>query len=168
MLRQTARCLENWRSHYHRLRVPRSIVLKRHVKREEMRHARDAARASAGSTSGGSGGAAVPDYNSIGSNAPVSYKYNRWFVNERHEFVATEAVVEDPDVVQQRRTALPEPTAEDTWKKPHSPFFEPLVPFIRVMDYPKDADVKYLKPTNIPRWKDFMARSKPMIPRTWY
>ena len=85
-----------------------------------------------------------------------------------NEFVHQTHVIEDPEVIMRRRTSLPEPTADDKWKKPMSPFFEPLKPFVDVKDFPKDPDVKQLKPATIPRWKDFMQRSSPMVPRTWY
>ena len=46
--------------------------------------------------------------------------------------------------------------------------FLPFEPFIKVVDYAKDPDAKNLKPINIPRWKSFMTRSTPTVPRTWY
>lgn len=148
MLRKTSLALENIRERYHRIHLPRRIALERFARNEEKK----AIKASAGK----------------GTTPEQPYKYNRWWVNNDHAFVHQYAVVEDPDVTRQKRTTLPTATAENIWKEPQSPFFLPFAPFIKVVDYPKDPDAKFLKPQNIPRWKDYMARSKPVVPRTWY
>jgi hypothetical protein len=98
----------------------------------------------------------------------VPYKYNRWWVSNNHEFVHQYAFVEDPEVTKQKRATLPAVTSENIWKEPQRSFFMPFAPFIKVVDYPKDPDAKLLKPINVPRWKDYMQRLKPVVPRTWY
>lgn len=152
MLRRTVVGLENFREHYHRVHLPRRIALQRHVAREDRK--RTSAVAGQNSSNGG-----------VQQSA---YKYNRWWVNNDHAFVHQHAVIEDPSVAQEKRTKLPAATSENVWKEPQSPFFLPFAPFIKVVDYPKDSDSKFLKPVNIPRWKDYMNRSKPVVPRTWY
>lgn len=146
MLRRSPLVLENFRELYHRIHLPRRVALQRHLAREEKKR----------STTTGT------------AANPQPYKYNRWWVNNDHSFVHQYAVVEDPLVAQEKRTKLPAATSENVWKTPHSPFFLPFAPFIKVVDYPKDDDAKFLKPVNIPRWKDYMHRSKPVVPRTWY
>lgn len=161
MLRRSFVARENTREFYHRVHLPRRIALQRHIKSEERKLARKQQQAAGGSVA--SAGA------SSSTSAPVvPYKYNRWWVSNDHAFVHQYAVVEDPEVTRERREKLPAPTAENLWKEPQSPFFLPFAPFIRVVDYPKDADAKFLKPVNIPRWKDYMNRAKPVVPRTWY
>jgi hypothetical protein len=150
MLRRSSTCLENFREHYHRLHLPRRIALQRYVAREERKRS------------------VSPKAPTGGAAATVPYKYNRWWVNNDHAFVHQYAVVEDPQVTQEKRTRLPTATSENIWKNPQSTFFLPFAPFIKVVDYPKDPDSKFLKPVNVPRWKDYMNRSKPVVPRTWY
>mmetsp|Transcript_18368 Transcript_18368/g.21150 ORF Transcript_18368/g.21150 Transcript_18368/m.21150 type:complete len:162 (+) Transcript_18368:115-600(+) len=161
MLRRTIPTLENTREFYHRVHLPRRIALQRHIRAEERKLAKRRGEASSSATSS----AATP---AASSSQVIPYKYNRWWVSNDHAFVHQYAVVEDPEVTRERREKLPMPTAENTWKEPQSPFFLPFAPFIRVVDYPKDADAKFLKPVNIPRWKDYMNRAKPVVPRTWY
>jgi hypothetical protein len=96
------------------------------------------------------------------------YRYNRWWVNNEMDFIHQYAYIEDPAITHQRRTVLPPATTEAIWRKPHEPIFLPMVPFVKVVDYAKDPDAKNTVPFNIPRWKDYMVRSKPMVPRTWY
>jgi hypothetical protein len=153
MLRRTAIATESWRAHYHRVRQPRTLAVHRLRERLELQKAREVAKAK------GEGAPSVPT---------VPYRYNRWWVGDNAAFVHQTHVIEDPETIMRRRASLPEPTAADKWKKPMNPFFEPLKPFVDVVDYPKDPDVKFMKPATIPRWKDFMARDKPMVPRTWY
>ena len=147
MLRRQALLLDTFKEHYHRVHLPRRIALQRHVKNEERK------KVKANKWSG------VPEQ---------AYKYNRWWVNNSHEFVHQYAVVEDPDVTREKKIKLPSVTAENIWKEPHNPFFLPFSPFIRVVDYGKDPDAQFLKPTTVPRWKDYMFRSQPVVPRTWY
>jgi hypothetical protein len=152
MLRQRACLLDTFKEHFHRVALPRRIALQRHVRNEE-RKAQKAASASNSSVSG----------------TPVhSYKYNRYWVTNNHEFMHQYAVVEDPDVTREKKIKIPTVTSEKIWKEPHSPYFLPFVPFIRVVDYGKDPDAQFLKPTTVPRWKDYMFRNKPVVPRTWY
>ena len=96
------------------------------------------------------------------------YKYNRWWVNNHADFVHQHAYVEDPDVIRERRRTTPSATTENLWKTSFEPHMMPFIPFIPVVDYPKDPDVKSLKPINVPRWKDYMVRHSPVVPRTWY
>lgn len=98
----------------------------------------------------------------------MPYSYNRWWVTNDHEFVHQFAFIEDPDVIRERRSALPVITKENLWKEPQQTYFMPFAPFVRIVDYAKDPDAKFLKPVNVPRWKDYMQRRKPVIPRTWY
>ena len=156
MLRRTPASLETWRAHYHRVRRPRTLAVERHREQLELQKARQAAK---GKTGAAAAAINVPE---------KTYRYNRWWVGDNNEFVHQTHVIEDPEVIMRRRAALPEPTADDKWKTPMSPFFEPLRPFVDVKDFPKDPDVKMLKPATIPRWKEFMLRRSPMVPRTWY
>nr|CCC94182.1 conserved hypothetical protein [Trypanosoma congolense IL3000] len=146
MLRYTIILSDTFKEHYHRVHLPRRLALQRHVRQERFRSA------------------------GRGNKAPeeVPYKYNRWWVNADHEFVHQYAFVEDPEVTKAKREALPPVTRENIWKEPQQTFFMPFAPYIRVVDYPKDPDAKFLKPVNIPRWKDYMQRTKPVVPRTWY
>ena len=196
MLRVSVLQLDTWRSHYHRIRIPRQAALQRYVRRVETRRAKNATAAAtaAGASPNNTNNpapphphpqpqrtaatAAAPSFLTAPSGAPpasvvpgdgtVPHKYNRFFVNESWDFVSTDVVVEDPDVTAQRRATLPDPTDANLWKNPRAPFFEPFAPFLRIVDYGKDPDFKYMKPTNVPRWKDFMLRKKPVVPRTWY
>ena len=191
MLRRSSASLTVWRVRYHRARLPRAHALRLH--KEKL--AADAAKrdaAAAASAAGSSNGAPAPSESLLpgfarSEMAPQTYKYNRFFVNHELQFIAQEHIVEDPAVIHRRRTQLEvagsgedkKPgadaaaasqvgTPEKLWRTPHQPWMDPLLPFIRVLDYPKDPDAKYLKPTNIPRWKDFMMRKSPSVPRTWY
>ena len=154
MIRFSAVHRESWRAHYHRVRVPRTLALSRFRDRVEMAQARTTAKEA--------GAAVVP------AVPEKTYRYNRWWVGDKNEFIHQHHVIEDPEIVARRRASLPEPTASDLWKTPKKPFFEPLVPFVDIKDFPKDPDVKFLKPATVPRWKDFMMRKRPMVPRTWY
>jgi hypothetical protein len=142
----------------------------RRIERRQQKHQAAAANAAngAGSSNSTTTASGAADFARTAGASGVPYQYNRFFVNEQFDFVPTEVVAEDPAIIEQRRTLLPEPTKEDTWRTPQKPMFEPLVPFLRIADYSKDPDVKLLKPINVPRWKDFMHRSKPVVPRTWY
>ena len=158
MLRRSQASLETWRARYHRIGAPRRLALQRHREHLELQKAREAAK---GARPGSAAAATI--------NVPEkTYRYNRWWADENSNFVHQAHVIEDPEVIMRRRTSLPEPTADDKWKKPMKPFFEPLKPYVDVKDFPKDPDVKQLKPATIPRWKDFMMRQQPMVPRTWY
>ena len=103
-----------------------------------------------------------------GSYPTARYRYNRWWVSNSGDFVEQIHVFEDPRVIERRRTQLPDPTHEDLWRKNQCPFFTPFEPFVKVMDYPDDPDAKHLYSATIPKWKDFMKRTRPPIPRTWY
>ena len=175
--------LETWRSHYHRLRIPRTWALNRHVRRVQ-RHGnvtgtpiapnRPPLLAARGATADtavslrANNGQAPADGKAAASHPPQKYRYNRWWVTERQEFLHQEAIVEDPEVIARRRHILPDATPEARWKTPHKPTMDMMLPFAKVVDYSKDPDTKFLKPLNVPRWKDFMIRSKPVVPRTWY
>ena len=191
MLRRTETALLPWRVRYHRSRLPRAHALRQHKEKLAGDKAKAAAAAAAtGSQQKLAMGQPAPATELLpGFGATEmetqTYKYNRHFVNHELQFIAQEHVVEDPRVIHRRKTQLEVAgsggkdgadaeaaastgTPEKVWKTPHQPWMDPMLPFIRVLDFPKDPDVKYLKPTNIPRWKDFMTRSKPMTPRTWY
>lgn len=163
MLRRSCALADSFKEHYHRVHLPRRLALQRYVKREEARLSKQ--RSKAGDSSSGTAAAA-----SVAALQPgeVPYKYNRWWVSNDHEFVHQFAFVEDPDVTREKRTTLPLVTKENIWKEPQQSFFLPFAPFVRVVDYAKDPDTKFLKPVNIPRWKDYMQRTKPVVPRTWY
>lgn len=180
--------LETWRALYHRYRTPRQSALQRYIvaterklqkKQQEQQKFGSAAAAAAASSSSSSSSskrshitASAPDVSDYLSNKNVDHgvphKYNRFWVNDEWNFVAQHAFTEDPDVVARRRAMLPEPTETSLWKQPRTPYFEPFSPFLRIVDYAKDPDAKYMKPTNVPRWKEFMMRNKPVVPRTWY
>lgn len=172
MLRSSTVTLCAWRTRYHNTRLPRMYALRLHkeklvaAKEAEKRSA--AAAAAAAAATGSSSGKNNSKKNS--SLVPQhTYRYNKYHVSHELDFIAQVDVVEEESVVEDRKQNLTrEPTPEKIWRTSHKPYMEPLVPFIRVLDYPKDPDVKSLKPTNIPRWKDFMFRKKPMVPRTWY
>nr|7AOI_Bc Chain Bc, mL95 [Trypanosoma brucei] len=137
---------DSFKEHYHRVHLPRRLALQRYARQQSLRNA-------------AKGNVKAEE---------VPYKYNRWWVNEEHEFVHQYAFVEDPEVTKAKRETLPPVTRENIWKEPQQTFFLPFAPYVRVVDYPKDPDAKFLKPVNIPRWKDYMQRTKPVIPRTWY
>lgn len=153
MLRHTVLLLDSFKEHYHRVHLPRRLALQRYIRNQEL-----ARRKSGTSTEGGGSSTA----------GEVPYRYNRWWVSNDHEFVHQFAFVEDPDVTKQKRETLPIVTREDIWREPQKTYFMPFAPFIKIVDYAKDADAKFLKPVNIPRWKDYMQRTKPVVPRTWY
>lgn len=162
MLRRSAVLADSFKEHYHRVHLPRRLALQRYMKREESRLSRQKkSTAAAGVASAGAASAGLQP-------GEVPYKYNRWWVSNDHEFVHQFAFVEDPDVTKERRASLPLVTKENIWKEPQQTFFLPFAPFVRVVDYAKDPDVKFLTPVNIPRWKDYMQRTKPVVPRTWY
>ena len=103
------------------------------------------------------------------SSAPiVKVRQNRWWVSANGEFIEQMHVIEDPRVIERRKRTLPDPTKEDLWKRNQCPFFTPFEPFVKVMNYPDDPDAKHLYSATIPKWKDFMKRTQPPIPRTWY
>ncbi|KAG8346388.1 hypothetical protein TRVL_02778 [Trypanosoma vivax] len=156
MLRRSSPLLDSFKEHYHRVHLPRRLALQRYIRQQRLREA--------------SGKACIngTEKNCNKSLEEVPYKYNRWWVNEDHEFVHQYAVVEDPLVTRAKREALPPVTKENIWKDPQQTFFLPFAPYIRVMDYPNDPDSKFLRPVNVPRWKDYMQRTKPVVPRTWY
>ena len=189
MFRTSAIQRESWRAHYQRIRTPRHVRLVQHIKSIERKRGRQmaAAAASTGNVNNTSNNkdnlmgvssfsshvtapSGAPPLQNVKQNAPgtVPHKYNRFFVNDQWNFVAQHQFVEDPEVEMKRKTTLPEPTNENLWKTPRNPHFEPFAPFLKIVDYGKDPDFKYMKPTNVPRWKDFMLRFKPMVPRTWY
>lgn len=153
MLRRSAVLGDSFKEHYHRVHLPRRLALQRYMRTEQARMAATKQRQAA---------------QQAASPHEVSYQYNRWWVTNDHEFLHQHAVVEDPDVTRQRRQTLPAITKETTWREPQSTFFLPFAPFIRVVDYTKDPDMKFMKPVNVPRWKDYMQRTKPVVPRTWY
>ncbi|CCW66173.1 unnamed protein product [Phytomonas sp. Hart1] len=160
MLRRSTKVLDSFKEHYHRVHLPRRIALQRYKRREQDRlrkapHAADTGLANSG-------------HDSPNTSGEIPYKYNRWWVTNDHEFLHQFAVVEDPDVVRERRTTLPQVTKENIWREPQQPFFMPFAPFIKVVDYANDPDTKFLRPVNVPRWKDYMQRTKPVVPRTWY
>lgn len=160
MLRRSTFVLDNFKEHYHRIHLPRRIALQRHLEKEAKKAHHQKLSSSADTAAAASATAKyVPE---------VPYKYNRWWVNNDHNFVHQYAFVEDPDVTREKKAKLPTATADQVWKEPHSPFFLPFAPFIKVVDYAKDSDAKQLKPINVPRWKDYMNRAKPVVPRTWY
>ena len=153
---------ENWRGHYHRINIPRREALKRY--REKLERTK-AANAAAGITTADQTQSARVRQE---FQPEQPYKYNRWWVNNDLEFVHQHAVVEDPVVAAERRERLPKTATEADWKKPHKPTFDHLLPFVKVVDYPKDPDAKSATPVNVPRWKDYMLRKDPVVPRTWY
>lgn len=140
MLRRSCSALDSFKEHYHRVHLPRRIAFKQHCERQKASQSADT----------------------------VPYKYNRWWVTNDHEFVHQFSVVEDPDVTLEKRRTLPPVTKEDIWKEPQRPSFLPFSPFVHVAEYKSDPDAKFMKPINIPRWKDYMQRTKPVVPRTWY
>jgi hypothetical protein len=154
MLRARSLLLDTFKEHYHRVHLPRRIALQRHVRNEERKAHKN--NTAATSSSGGTVAVTQP------------YKYNRWWVSNDHAFVHQYAVIEDPEVTREKKSKIPTVTSENIWKEPHNPYFMPFVPFIRVVDYGKDPDAQFLKPTTVPRWKDYMFRNKPIVPRTWY
>lgn len=151
MLRRTLVATDSFKEHYHRVHLPRRLALQRFIRKEKALEAK---------RNGAAAGAPSAD--------AVPYKYNRWWVTNDHEFVHQHAYVEDPEVIRERRTALPVITKENLWREPQKTFFTPFAPYVRVVDYAKDPDSKFLKPINVPRWKDYMQRTKPVVPRTWY
>lgn len=164
MLRRQPVLLDTIKDAYHRINLPRRLELAHFLRRQ---HVRKAAAA------GVKGGADEKTSIINQSESPEHhYKYNRWMVNNEHAFVHQHAYVEDPDVIRDRKTNLgslaANVTKEDLWKKPQLTTFLPFEPYIKVVDYAKDPDAKNLKPINIPRWKSFMTRSTPTVPRTWY
>ncbi|CAD2217793.1 hypothetical protein AGDE_02173 [Angomonas deanei] len=136
---------DSFKEHYHRVHLPRRLELQRYKRKEAGRLAKEGNK-----------------------TETVPYKYNRWWVSNDHEFIHQFSFTEDPDVVRERRNTLPVVTRDNIWKEPQKTYFMPFAPFIKVVDYAKDADTKFLKPVNIPRWKDYMQRTKPVVPRTWY
>ncbi|KAL7700127.1 hypothetical protein N2W54_004917 [Lotmaria passim] len=158
MLRRSAVLADSFKEHYHRVHLPRRLALQRYMKREEARLSKQKSKSAAGAAATAAG---TPP-------GEVTYQYNRWWVSNDHEFVHQFAFVEDPDVTREKRTTLPLVTKENIWKEPQQTYFLPFAPFVRVVDYSKDPDTKFLKPVNIPRWKDYMQRTKPIVPRTWY
>lgn len=158
MLRRSAVLADSFKEHYHRVHLPRRLALQRYMKREEARLSKQKSKSAAGAAATAAG---TPP-------GEVTYQYNRWWVSNDHEFVHQFAFVEDPDVTREKRTTLPLVTKENIWKEPQQTYFLPFAPFVRVVDYAKDPDTKFLKPVNIPRWKDYMQRTKPIVPRTWY
>eukprot|EP00758_Cryptobia_borreli_P008086 Tbor_TRINITY_DN5356_c4_g1::TRINITY_DN5356_c4_g1_i1::g.4288::m.4288 len=163
MLRRSSVSLDKFKEHYHRVNLPRRIVLAHHIKREQRRLAKATQQKQAADAQ------AAAKLRNEKFAPEVPYRYNRWWVNAGHEFVHQYAYIEDPDVIEERRRALPAcPTKEDIWKTPQKTTFLPFMPFIKVVDYGKDPDAKLLKPVNIPRWKEYMMRTKPVVPRTWY
>ncbi|KAF8288066.1 hypothetical protein TcG_12283 [Trypanosoma cruzi] len=143
MLRRSALVTDSFKEHYHRVHLPRRLALQRYIRQQTLRK-------------------------QAKTEPEVPYKYNRWWVNADHEFVHQHAFVEDPEVTRAKRELLPPVTKENIWKDPQKTFFMPFAPYIRVVDYPKDPDSKFMKPVNVPRWKDYMQRTKPVVPRTWY
>ncbi|KNH09520.1 tRNA/rRNA methyltransferase [Perkinsela sp. CCAP 1560/4] len=95
-------------------------------------------------------------------------RYNKWWVSNNGDFVEQFQIIEDPRVIERRQTTLPDPTHENLWKKNQCPFFTPFDPYVKVVNYPKDPDAKHLYSATIPKWKDFMTRKTPPLPRTWY
>ena len=158
MLRRSAVLADSFKEHYHRVHLPRRLALQRYMKREEARLSKQKSKSAAGAAATAAG---TPP-------GEVTYQYNRWWVSNDHEFVHQFAFVEDPDVTREKRTTLPLVTKENIWKEPQQTYFLPFAPFVRVVDYSKDPDTKFPKPVNIPRWKDYMQRTKPIVPRTWY
>ena len=167
MLRSTGVASCHWRTRYHNTRLPRMYALRLH--QEKLLAARDAQRRTGGAAASGNNNNSSSNMSTSSTTPQHHYRYNKYHVNHELDFIAQVDVVEEESVIEDRKRNLTrEPTSEKIWRTAHKPYMEPLVPFIRVLDYPKDPDVKYLKPTNIPRWKDFMFRKKPMVPRTWY
>eukprot|EP00796_Vickermania_ingenoplastis_P004518 gene4518-3305_t len=142
MLQFSRVVLDSFKEHYHRVNLPRRLALNRYCRTQKKKQ------------------------NSTGEDVP--YKYNRWWVTNDHEFVHQFAFVEDPDVTRDKRQAMPPVTRESVWREPQHPFFLPFAPYVKVVEYKSDPDAKFMKPINIPRWKDYMQRSKPVVPRTWY
>lgn len=148
--------LDSFKEHYHRVHLPRRLALQRYTKQQQRLKKAPA-----------SGSDAVAG-SSNSQTAEVAYKYNRWWVSNDHEFVHQHSFVEDPEVTREKRNALPPVTRDNLWKEPQSPFFLPFAPFVKVTEYKSDPDAKFMKPINVPRWKDYMQRTKPVVPRTWY
>ena len=142
MLRVTRRVLENWREEFHRIHGPRRVALTKWLA------ARDEAKS---------------------KPATAFARPNRWWVSNNGDFIEQVQVIEDPRVIERIRTTLPDPTHEDLWKKNQCPTFTPFEALHqKVIDYPEDPDAKHLYATNLPKWKDFMKRNRPPLPRTWY
>ena len=164
MLRRQPVLLDTIKDAYHRINLPRRLELAQFIRRQHVKKTTNAKKGNAAAAASGEN-AKVEDGNH-------HYKYNRWMVNNEHAFVHQQAFIEDPAVIRDRRTNLTSlaanVTKEDLWKKPMMTTFLPFEPFIKVVDYAKDPDAKNLKPINIPRWKSFMTRSTPTVPRTWY
>ena len=108
----------------------------------------------------------APDY--IPKVPEQKARHNKWWVSNNGDFIEQMQVVEDPRVIERRRTTLPEPTKESLWKGNQCPFFTPFDPHIKVVNYPNDPDAKHLYSATVPKWKDFMIRKTPPVPRTWY
>lgn len=164
-MRRTLCCHESFKENYHRVQLPRRILLARHIRKEEQRLPRASSNT-------------LPDVSSaVHNNRPalrekakdIPYKYNRWWVTNEHEFVHQYAFIEDPEVTRERRRLLDSrATAEELWRKPHAPVFLPFTPHVPAVDTTKDPDAAFLKPTNLPKWKDYIVRENPVVPRTWY
>lgn len=151
MLSHRSVLLDSFKEHYHRVHLPRRLALQRFVRQEKKFNSKIANRSS-----------------NCSSSSVVPYKYNRWWVSNDHEFLHQHAFVEDPDVTREKRSTLPNVTRDNIWQEPQSPFFLPFAPFVKVAEYKTDPDAKFMKPINVPRWKDYMQRTKPVVPRTWY
>eukprot|EP00760_Papus_ankaliazontas_P011260 PhM_4_TR14695/c0_g1_i1/m.68328 len=155
----------NWRQLYHHQQAPRRRQLEKYLRRrEDMKGILPAAEATRLARSPGD-----EENHARAPKTDVNYRYNRWWVSNNGDFVEQVQVVEDPSVVLERKSRLSStPTSPDVWKKAQKQSFTPIKPFIKVLESVSDSDAKHLYPTNVPKWKEFMYRTKPMIPRTWY
>lgn len=151
--------LLEFKQDYHRIHLPRRVQLENYKRRQFLKQSTKMQKEEK---------KARLNPQLDGTNVERPYKYNRWWVSDHSQFVHQYAVVEDPETIRERRTTMPSPTTENVWKTPFNPHMMPFIPFIPVVDYPKDPDVKSLKPINVPRWKDYMTRHGPVVPRTWY
>lgn len=149
MIRRNAMLADSFKEHYHRVHLPRRLALQRYIRQEQAKTAPKAG-------------------NVAQAPGSVPYKYNRWWVSNDHEFVHQFSFVENPDVTREKRIALPPVTQDNIWRDSQKTYFMPFAPFVKVIDYAKDPDTSFLKPINVPRWKDYMQRTKPVVPRTWY
>ena len=114
MLRVRAIVLDTWRSHYHRIRAPRANALAQYIVTEERRLRERAATSRAGKpasqpassthiTAQSGYHAGLTSTNGAAKHPEQPHRYNRFFVNDECEFVATQAFVEDPEVIERRR-----------------------------------------------------------------
>ena len=188
--RKNYRITGNWRELYHRIHGPRRLALAKWMKNKEISglpgdiirdstprdqfpqaHAPKKGHYDFESIniSEKSKSDAVKESPSYIPKVPTQKaRYNRWWVSNNGDFIEQIQVIEDPRVIERRQNTLPSPTDENLWKKNQCPFFTPFDPYVKVVNYPSDSDAKHLYAATVPKWKDFMVRKSPPIPRTWY